>query len=246
MPATSAPRYFTVTTAGISFEAVEGCDPSFVHWAWMDAWAHRTHDGHLERPLPPELGRGDCVLKLYPKRSRHNTVRRLRKGRALHEGEGYRAFQAAGLPTPMLILYGEYRRLGLHQLGLIGTRKIEAPTVTEHWREHGDATVFDGAAAALARVHAAGLTHGDALARNFLATEDETTVFDLASWGRFDGPNQIEDLTRLLGSVVFLTGNTERLPGLLEIYADRGPELTANTTTLVGRAEVHSRGRRHD
>ena len=196
-------------------------------------------------PLPTSLGEGEAVVKLYRSRRGHNLVRRLRTGRARLEGEGYRAFEAAGIRTPRMLFYFEERRLGLHRLGVVATVRLPVLTVTRTWRASGDEGLFLEIAGELALVHAAGLAHGDPITRNFLATRPRPTIFDLATWGKLTPARQEEDIVRHLGSVTFLLREPRMVPSLLERYSETHPLPPLARNKWETRARSFAASRRH-
>ena len=188
-------------------------------WAW-DLWDERLADGvrHAEHGLPDG---GRAFVKLYPRRPAHGVLRRLRGGRAEREGRGCLAFARAGLPVVSPILWGERRVRHLLEAGLVATRRVQRPTLADAFLESFDAGLLAGGVVLLARVHAAGLVHGDARLRNLLATEPEPTCCDLAQW-RTAGPRAVaRDLRAYLASASVLAGRDAPLDAWLDRYEAR-------------------------
>ncbi len=183
----------------------------WVDWQLDDEWAAglwRTiaandHDDFLHPELP---GGGSAVVKIYRRRPKHGLLRRLRAGRAEREGNGYVAFNRRSVPTVKLLMFGEARRAGLHEWGAVVTRREDVPTVAEAFAADGDVERLRATAQLLAGIHAAGLTHGDALTRNFLAASPRPIAFDLASWGWRKRSARTEDMVRFLGSITASAG----------------------------------------
>ncbi|MHC4859482.1 MAG: RIO2 family protein [Planctomycetota bacterium] len=167
-----------------------------------------------ERPLPPVLAGRFAMVKLYPARNRHR------------------------------MLWGEKRRFGLHVMGIVATVRIYAPPVARAYRQTGEEEILAAAIEELAFIHRAGLVHGDALARNFLATRPRVTVFDLASWGRLRPASRIEDLSRFLGTAACLSGGTEICHRLLERYWSALGEMPVTIYELLPRVEAFVAARR--
>jgi hypothetical protein len=85
-------------------------------------------------------------------------------------------------------------------------------------RNH-DAALPVSAARLLARIHAAGLVHGDAVLRNFLTSKGAMHAIDLPRWNRLTAPRAENDLAHLITS----TNKRHPLPRggeeLLDAYA---------------------------
>lgn len=143
---------------------------------------------------------GRAVVKRYDTRQGHNLWRRLLPGRAWREASGYHALDGAGITVPPLLVAGEERRLGLHTRGLLVTAELDAPTLARHVHTDGASSVLPRVMDVLARLHGAGLAHGDALLRNWLDAEPQPIPFDLPSWRRATTPAVRRDLVRVLGS----------------------------------------------
>jgi len=196
----------------------------------------------LRKRLPKEAGEGWAIVKLYGRRRGHSLWRRFRRGRAVAEGRGYVEVAARGVPTPPILLWGERRRFGLHETGLVATGFVDAYPVARTYRRTRNEDLLSAAVAELAFLHRAGLCHGDPRARNFLATRPRPTMFDLPSWSELTVAGQVEDLTRLLGSVVTLDGGPRLLDPLLEVYRSRMGELPAPAPDLRRRSEAFAAG----
>ncbi|MHC4470822.1 MAG: BUD32 family EKC/KEOPS complex subunit [Planctomycetota bacterium] len=232
-----------VDAGGIRLHVTEDLPADWAVGLWQDVRRQRT-DEIQERPLPPVLAGRFAMVKLYPARNRHRILRRLRRGRAAREGRGYAEFAARGIPTPRLLLWGEKRRFGLHVMGIVATVRIYAPPVARAYRQTGEEEILAAAIEELAFIHRAGLVHGDALARNFLATRPRVTVFDLASWGRLRPASRIEDLSRFLGTAACLSGGTEICHRLLERYWSALGEMPVTIYELLPRVEAFVAARR--
>ncbi|MBL8746070.1 MAG: hypothetical protein JNK58_06910 [Phycisphaerae bacterium] len=144
-------------------------------------------------------------IKTYNPRANHSLWRRLRDSRAIAEGKGYLAFASAGIETPELIAWGEVRRRATWQRGIVITRLVDGNTVAEHYSENKDVGVLEQAAACLARVHRAGLAHGDPRLRNFLVDHERILPFDLCSWGLINERRRRNDLVKFIGSARTVT-----------------------------------------
>lgn len=203
-----------IVVEGVTFEAHDALDEDWLVdlWRRIDGdWRHRR-EHVFEHPLPDEtpapfagpqpLPLTDCaIVKLCRRRDRHGLWRRIRRGRAAREGCCCVRFAHAGIPTPPLLAFGEQRRRGLHELGVIATVKVDAPTAAQTVRSTGRLDVAIDAARRLAAIHSAGLTHGDALLRNFLDVRGRALPIDLPSAGRFTRLRQRNDLVRMARSV---------------------------------------------
>jgi len=182
---------------------------------WIDRvlGAVRDHVGrggrtYFRHPLAgfesdtPQDCPGEAFVKVYSRRRAHNLLRRLRRGRAEKEAAGFRAFQSAGVPSVELMAWGEERRRGLWERGLVVTRFINTPnlfSVLMRSRDHGilrDGAIF------LANLHRKGLAHGDAGLTNFLPGPSGLLALDLSEWRRESTSGRINDAARMAGSAL--------------------------------------------
>ncbi len=211
----SAPRDWQVLTVdGSAMHHTASLPTAWAGELWRAVDAGELDD-HSDRPLPD--GRRAHV-KIYRRRAKHGWLRRLRAGRAAREGAGYREFGRLGIPTATLLAYGEKRRHRLHEWGLVCSLHAEVPDVAAAWRSRRDDELLQACAQLLASIHNAGLCHGDAVTRNFLAAHPRPLTFDLASWGRANRRRRTEDLTRFLGSVIKLSTEPTLARQLLRRY----------------------------
>src|SRR5258705_11591523 len=85
--------------------------------------------------------------------------KRIRPSRAIAEGRGYRAFAAAGLPTPRLFAYGEQSRLRPRAGAVVVTEKIRGLDAARLFQRQAGAEAGLRVARLIASIHAAGLVH---------------------------------------------------------------------------------------
>lgn len=210
---------------------------------WIPAMWQECVNGSTDRTsrwkLPDEFDI-TVFVKVYRRRPSHGLLRRLLPGRALHEGRGYVEFSNRGIHTVPLIAWGEERHWGLLERGVVVTRAIEANTVEEEFSNSEDTELLFATAEQLARIHVAGLAHGDPLVRNFLATQPTPTPFDLPSWSRLSRSSQFKDLIRFLGSVAGLTDCLELNRNLLARYAVRMKHLPGSVDDLLDGAQKYA------
>ncbi|MGE4618375.1 MAG: lipopolysaccharide kinase InaA family protein [Planctomycetota bacterium] len=215
--------------------------------AWlMEMWnqcVSGTTDRILRWQIPANDGQKDTAayVKIYRKRPSHRLLKRILPSRALREGNGYLEFARRGIKTVPLIAWGEERRWGLWQQGVVVTAAIEAKTVEQEFTINKDPDLLMKTAQQLAQIHEADLAHGDPLARNFLATVDAPTPFDLPSWSQRTARSQSKDLIRFLGSILTLTGSQKMTRTLLSCYREKMNDLPLSTEDLLGKAEDYSR-----
>jgi len=170
------------------------------------------------RYMPPPGWTGETMVKVYIPRPKHGLLRRLRAGRASREGAGYIAFIEKGLSVPKLILWGEARRWGLFEFGIVVTLRVDAPSIADAYASSHQDELLLATAEELARIHQAGLAHGDPYTRNFLATMPRPMPLDITSWSRLRKASQLTDLTRFAGSVIKLTNDPKQAEALLLHY----------------------------
>lgn len=204
-----------------------------------EEWLAKTCDlalGSNQRRFVMDGPRGpagpQAFVKIVRRRPGHGVVHRLKRSRATLEAEGYLAFGRAGIPIPPLLAIGERRRLGLFELGFVATERVDAPdaAVLAASDPHGAAVMK--VAVTLAKIHAAGLVHGDPLLRNFLLcapppeSEDAgddlgVLPIDLGGFGAATRDARRRDLIRLLGSVLFHTDDMDQASSALSRYLSR-------------------------
>jgi tRNA A-37 threonylcarbamoyl transferase component Bud32 len=219
-------------------QAVEGIPAEWLYELVRQAAQDSTRS--VRRASAPPGWPGDVIIKRYRLRPNHGIIRRLKPGRSSLEGRGYRAFRERGLATPALLAWGESRRFLLFEFGIIVTQYVDAPSVAHVYAQARDDALLADTARELARIHRAGLTHGDAFVRNFLATRPRPVAIDIASWSRLDRASQLKDLTRFGASVFKLTNDPERVKDMLVCYANDAPPLPAAIDTLVARAYAYA------
>jgi tRNA A-37 threonylcarbamoyl transferase component Bud32 len=215
--------------------------------AWLAEMWNQCVSGTTDRisrwQIPANDGQKEIAVyvKIYRKRPSHRLLKRVLPSRALQEGKGYLEFARRGIKTVPLIAWGEERRWGLWQQGVIVTEAINAKTVEEEYTVHNDPDLLVKTAQQLSRIHNIGLAHGDPLARNFLATAETPIPFDLPSWSHRTVKSQRQDLIRFLGSMWALTGNKKMTQTLLSCYREKMDDLPLNTEDLLCEAEEYSR-----
>ena len=196
--------------------------------------------GYVNVPLPASLSPGEAMVKVYNRRPKHTVLRRLRRGKSVREARGMRVFAGAGLPVVRLLGWGEERTFGLWQRGVIITERVHAVTLADAYADAPEPEVFDGGIEQLARIHRAGLSHGDARAGNFMIAGDDVVIIDVEAWSRINPGSRSRDLVRYLGSVIAATGD----PGAAESLLDRYEQLAGGSTdsreALLARAAAYA------
>lgn len=201
-------------------------------------------DERVCRWRPSEADALELFVKIYRRRSSHGFLKRIQSSRAIREGKGYLEFQQRGIETVPLMAWGEERQWGLWQRGIVVTKAINARTVEEEFATTGDLPLLIETCQQLCAIHSQGLTHGDPLARNFLATKPHPTPFDLPSWGQMTPSSHKKDLIRFLGSMLQLTENYEIMSDLLSRYTERIDNLPQSEEDLLQQAQIYARGKK--
>lgn len=234
----SEPNYTRMRIGNMRLYAAEG-----IPFEWLCELvqqAARDTSRNVRRiPAPPGWS-GEVIVKRYRLRKNHNVLRRLKPGRSTLEGRGYQAFRQRGLSTPCLLAWGESRRFLLFEFGIVVTQYVDAPSVAQAYAQSGDEALMADTARELARIHCAGLAHGDAFLRNFLAARPRPVALGIASWSRLCRASQLKDLTRFGASVFKLTDDPGCVKTMFLHYAQNGPALPAQVDTLVARAHAYS------
>ena len=215
----------------VRLQIASGIEDSWIATMWQYC-VNRTDNRICRWQSPGESG-PEVYVKVYRRRPSHGLLKRWRPGRAIKEGNGYLEFSKRGIQTVPLIAWGEERHWGLWQRGVVVTEAIDAITVEEEYTSDENVELLCDTAELLARIHTVGLTHGDPLARNFLATRPDPVPFDLPSWGKLTPSSQREDLIRFLGSMLQLTENREITQDLLCRYTDRIDNLPQTEEDLL-------------
>lgn len=192
------------------------------------------------RQLPDAYGAGQTVVKVYLPKKKRRLLIRLKMGRAWREGHGYLEFQARGIQTVNLLFFGEERRFGLLKRGIVITQRVEAETVAKAYELNPRYELLERTADALARIHLAGLAHGDPRTRNFLATEPQPLTFDLPSWSFLTASNQNRDLVRFFGSAAATLGSEREIQRLIVRYRSPGLNLPVSERKLMHAAATYS------
>lgn len=171
-----------------------------------------------EGDLPDGWTGGKIFVKAEFLRPTDALGKRFRTSRARSEAEGYRAFAAAGLRVPRLLLHGEQSRWKPRAGALVATAKIDAENASAALQRHLRENLVTGVAAALGGAHGKGLLHGDAAIRNFLPAEGGAWIVDLPRWGRWSASGAEEDLAQCLGSALKAGALRSWLPAVLGSY----------------------------
>jgi tRNA A-37 threonylcarbamoyl transferase component Bud32 len=128
--------------------------------------------------------------------------RRLKPGRAVAEGRGYRAFEAAGLPVARIFAFGEQSRLRPRGGGVVVTERLRGRDAARAWKRARSVEIRARVARCLAAIHAADLVHGDAVMRNFVVTTVGDYAIDLPSWAPWSRDGAEHDLALFAGSAM--------------------------------------------
>jgi tRNA A-37 threonylcarbamoyl transferase component Bud32 len=145
--------------------------------------------------------------------------RRIRASRAVAEGRGYRAFAAAGVPTPRLFTFGEQSRLRPRAGAVIVTERVDGRDAARLFIAAPDAALGARVARTIARIHAADLAHGDAAMRNFVLVDGREYAVDLPAWSTWTPKAAVRDLARFLGSAAKIGATSEQIAGWIDEYA---------------------------
>jgi len=175
----------------------------------------------MERRAPRAAGERPTHLfvKAEFRRPHQPLTKRIRASRAIAEGRGYRAFAAASLPTPRLFAFGEQSRVRPRAGAFVVTERVRGRNAAHWWAIRPDADLGVRVARLLARIHAAGLAHGDAAMRNFVLVDGREYAVDLPGWSRWSREAAERDLALFLGSAANLGADGTHLAAWLDDYA---------------------------
>jgi tRNA A-37 threonylcarbamoyl transferase component Bud32 len=175
----------------------------------MDRDGERGADGRPTR----------LFVKAEFRRPHQPFSKRVRASRAVAEGRGYRAFAAAGVPTPRLFTFGEQSRLRPRAGAIVVTERVNGRDAARMWMAAPDFGLGARVARTIARIHAADLAHGDAVMRNFVLVDGREYVVDLPSWSKWSREAAERDLALFLGSAAKIGATETHLAGWIEEYA---------------------------
>ncbi|PCJ14662.1 MAG: hypothetical protein COB10_03410 [Planctomycetota bacterium] len=223
---------------GVRLQLATGFDAEWIPAMWKECVTGTTQRTSRWQ-LPDEYGTA-VFVKVYRRRPSHGLLRRLLPGRAQREGLGYIEFSNRGIDTIPLLAWGEERYWGLWERGVVVTKAVDAKTVEEEFSTSEDTELLFDTSEQLARIHGVGLSHGDPLVRNFLATRPVPTPFDLPSWSRLSRSSQRRDLIRFLGSIASLTGCLEMTADLLSRYSEQMAHLPQSEEDLLEEAQKYA------
>jgi len=185
----------------------------------IDAIVETSGDrvGHtIERP-----GGGEAYVKAEFRRPDQPISKRMRAGRAVSEGRGYRRFLQAGLHVPQLLLFGEQPRMMPRGCAIVMTERAPGGNAYTRFLQDFSEEWPMRAVAALCTVHSAGLIHGDAALRNFIPSADGTTwIIDLPRYGKWSPEAVRKDLALLVGSTVKHGGEETLADDMLDAYTN--------------------------
>lgn len=145
--------------------------------------------------------------------------KRLKPSRAIAEGRGYRAFAAAALPVARMFAFGEQSRLRPRAGAVVITEKIRGRNAEQTWLKAPDVAIALRVARIVARIHAAGLVHGDAVMRNFVLVPVAEYVVDLPGWRRFSADLAERDVALFVGSAMKIGADGAAVVRMLDEYA---------------------------
>ena len=169
----------------------------------------------VERP-----GGGKAYVKAEFRRPDQPLGKRLRPGRAVSEGRGYRRFLQAGLHVPQILLFGEQPRVMPRGCAIVVTECVRGRNAHTRFLNDERSEWPLRAIAALATVHDAGFVHGDAALRNFVPADDGSTwIIDLPRYAEWSRERVRKDLALLIGSTTKQGGEESLGEQLFDAYA---------------------------
>lgn len=196
--------------------------------------------------LPPGSTNSRAFIKVFHHTSRRHhkwrrrlPIQRLRPRYADHEGRALRHLAAAGVPVPKLLFYGEEWSLGIRRRGVVATELLTAPTLFEVLANECDRRWIEAYSRILARIHAAGLSHGDAHSRNFLVHNSRLVALDLENSRILTHKKRTSDLVTMVSSVLHATNREGSAVSALDSYLSAGGEIgQVSTAGLMKRGLV--------
>ena len=166
-------------------------------------------------------------------------VQRLRPRYASHEGQALQQLAAAGIPVPRLLFYGEEWRMGIRNRGVVATELLQAPTLSDVVTAGRGTAWLEPYSRALARIHATGLSHGDAHSKNFLVQDHGLVAIDLENSRCLTHKKRLSDLASMVSSVLEHTDSKILAAMALELYR---PAAGATAIFEVENLIEHGRG----
>lgn len=185
--------------------------------------AHHRRMGLVNLPFDSSSGSG--FVKVYHHTSprhqkwrRRAPIQRLRRRYADHEGQALRHLDAAGVPVPGLLFYGEEWRLGIRHRGVVVSQAVTGPTLFEVLNRRLEDRWLEAYPRLLARIHESGLSHGDAYSRNFLVDRSRLMAIDLENSRPLTRKKRSSDLVAMISSIHRATGLEDLAMRSLDSY----------------------------
>lgn len=169
---------------------------------------------------------------------RRAPIQRLRRRYADHEGRALRYLGAKGVPVPRLLFFGEEWSFGVRRRGVVATEALSAPTLHDVLSQKASDRWARAYSEALARIHASGLSHGDAHGRNFLVQDSRIVAIDLENSRSLTRKKRTGDLVAMVSSVLLATGSESNATRALASY-----DTAVGETYHVATDELMRRGR---
>ena len=162
-------------------------------------------------------------------------LREIRKRRLRNEAVHYLEFMALGLPCPRLILYG-YRSLAGIPIEEFILTSFSGTSVKQVYRNTGRIEPVMKSVEVLARIHGAGLSHGDASIKNYVIASGSVRAIDLETVQSRSEESATKDLQRFCRDVHRESNSMEAVTACLDHYrrvsdfpVDRGAILSFPT-----------------
>ncbi|MCP4119807.1 MAG: hypothetical protein GY737_31290 [Desulfobacteraceae bacterium] len=201
-------------------------------------YATKRHRGFVA--LPPGGGLSRAFVKTYAHTDeqhrafrRKHPLRRLFPRYAVKEGLAYLNFQRAGLAVPGLLAFGEEWKWGIRNRGIIVIEAVQAPSLQELLHKTRDTAWIDRIFETMARIHGAGVTHGDAHLVNFLGRDQEVLSIDIESSKPLSPKRQRTELVNVLVSIFREINDEEPVRAGIKLYETQTGQLLSQKDELI-------------
>lgn len=152
---------------------------------------------------------------------RRHPFRRLIPRYAVKEGRAYLKFQQSGLAVPGIVAFGEEWKWGIRHRGVIVIEAIDAPCLQQLLHNTPDTIWIPRIFETMARIHNAGMTHGDAHLVNFLCSGKRIVSIDVVNSKPLSNKGRLTDITNVLISIFLEIEDTRAVKSGVNHYEEK-------------------------
>ncbi|MEO0509047.1 MAG: lipopolysaccharide kinase InaA family protein [Verrucomicrobiota bacterium] len=157
----------------------------------------------------------------------------------IRESRAYLEFSKKNIPAPGLLFYA-IEPFSLNGRGILARQKVDGQTSYEIAKtaetSEAQLNALRKALSALAHIHRAGYSHGDASLYNFLEQNGRLSTIDLSRTKKMTPASQSRDTIRMLSHAFAIEGNHATTEELIRVYKEQN-FLPESRETLLKEAE---------